>query len=121
MRPTRLTIVTGSPLMTDNVKTVDFGRSHREASRNLHSLLGKLGQWEESVLADPIKHLNMASEELARLQRLLKDAQDALRMAPLTRPLDNGPPQRQADVLYVMRDEYNRLKACETIVLRARI
>lgn len=98
------------------VREVDFGKDKNEARRTLCRLLGLLEAQEEELRTDPTRLFNMAGAEIARLQKVLRTADDALR--PVVQYMPEERPMLDPDLepIRVTRGEYRRLKVCAEIV-----
>lgn len=89
----------------------------------LGRLLGIAEAMDADMLANPKKYYDRAVTEIIRLRTVLEEANEALRV-PLhdvwSPPPDVPPPFEPMQVVSVMKDEWERLKRVERIVLAAR-
>lgn len=94
----------------------DFGKSRRDASRTLCRLLGLLEAQQQELQDDPLRLFGMAGKEISRLQGILRDAEDSLRMRTNYMPDDSEPVYLPAQTVRITHDDYERLKECARIV-----
>lgn len=101
-----------------DVVAVDFGKELREASRAYCRLTGLVEKFEEEFARDPRKFLRHAQEEIVRLKMQIEDARDAL--MPRIGPYYPDEEIRivSDDTIWVVKSEYERLKASAEIVRR---
>lgn len=107
--------------MTDNVIEHDFGKEDREIVRKFLRLRGLADELEADVLAHPMKHLVMASQEMAKLRRDIFEAWEVVALATSVqvgylsdeRPPDLSPALALARVdakeLTALREAYRRI------------
>lgn len=94
----------------------DFGKSRREASRTLCRLLGLLETQQQELQDDPVRLFGMAGKEISRLQGILRDADDALRIRTNYMPGDSAPVYHPEQTVRITHEDYERLKECARIV-----
>jgi hypothetical protein len=101
----------------ETVIRVAFGKETREAGRALSRLLGIVEAQEAELLSDPRRLFALAQSAIAQRDRIIREAQDALRPRLSARYED--PAQfRPIETVNVMADEYRRLKAAAEIIQR---
>lgn len=93
----------------------DFGKASRDTRRLLCRLLGLLEAQEEELRTDPVRLFGLSVEEISRLHRILRDANEAL-VPVLQWKHDDIPVRPDFNTMNVPLDEYRRLKACAAIV-----
>lgn len=97
--------------MTDNIVHADFGKAANESARRLARLLDLAEKQERALLADPKPFLDRAHDEIVRLRRVLREAQDALHAPVIYAPGSDAAPryERMATVT-VPQDQWQRWK-----------
>lgn len=104
--------------MSDVIE-VRFGKEEREYARKFARLLGLVEQHDADVLADPIKHIKLASEEIARTRRQIQDARDAYRSSCAVSCVQDDEPISSLnilDTLHVPRRDWEALQQMRKIV-----
>lgn len=98
----------------------DFGKKARETVARFSRLTGIIEQYEADVLANPLKHIELANIRISKLNRLIRNARDTLR-APLPAWVPHNGPLAYPDIetVNVPKDEYERLRACANAVIQA--
>ena len=91
----------------------DFGKQDRKTVQRFARLLKIVEEQEADILKDPIKHLRIAGDEIARCHLFIRDLID-LTHRPVSDWLrrDIRPPFD--DTVRMLKSEYDRLKAVES-------
>lgn len=101
----------------ETVIRVTFGKEAREAGRALSRLLGMVEAQEAELVNDPRRLFALAQTAIAQRDRIIREAQDALRPR-LSAHYQEPVRFRPIETVSVMADEYRRLRAAAEIIQR---
>jgi hypothetical protein len=93
----------------------DFGKKQRDTVRRFRKLVSLDAAHEARVLANPLPYLERAEQRLFVLEEALRDAAAALAPRQASPATDRTEPE----TVTIAKTEYDRLTACESIILAA--
>jgi hypothetical protein len=98
----------------------DFGKDDREHARRFARLLNLAERAETDILADPVKHIQLAAHLLAEKEDLINRLRDALRipwMVDMAKPMADEPPDlHRPETVVIDRRDYEALQTIKGLL-----
>lgn len=101
-----------------DVVEIDFGKDLREAQRKFSRLSDAVEKFNREFNENPRKFYDRAVDEIVRLQAIIRNAEEALRI-PVNLTWDSDPAALAPAGVYVPVEDYHRWKRAEAVICDA--